>query len=57
MRNPGPAPGQHDAQHLHPEERARYGISDGLVRISVGLEDLADIVADIQQALDSVSAV
>ena len=51
---------QHPASMTHstytPEERARYGISDGLVRISVGLEDLADILADVGQALDSVSA-
>lgn len=51
---------QHPASMTHstytPEERARYGISDGLVRISVGLEDLADILADVQQALDSVLA-
>ena len=50
---------QHPASMTHstytPEERARYGISDGLVRISVGLEDLADILADVQQALDSVA--
>lgn len=46
---------QHPASMTHstysPEERARYGISDGLVRLSVGLEDAADIVADIEQAL------
>ncbi len=51
---------QHPASMTHstytPEERARYGISDGLVRISVGLEDLADILADVRQALDSVTA-
>ena len=33
------------------EERAKLGITDGTVRISVGLEDVADIVADLQQAL------
>jgi methionine-gamma-lyase len=35
-----------------PEERAAYGISDGLVRLSIGLEDIADILDDVQQALD-----
>ncbi|TAN11526.1 MAG: PLP-dependent transferase [Burkholderiaceae bacterium] len=36
---------------LSPEERARRGISDGLVRLSCGLEDAADLVADLTQAL------
>jgi methionine-gamma-lyase len=34
-----------------PEERAQHGISEGLVRLSVGLEDIADLLADIHQAL------
>lgn len=34
-----------------PEVRARMGIADGLIRVSVGLEDLADLVADFDQAL------
>lgn len=33
------------------EERARLGITDGTVRISVGLEDVEDIIADLTQAL------
>ena len=36
------------------EERAAGGISDGLLRISVGIEDIRDIVADIEQALEKV---
>jgi cystathionine gamma-lyase/cystathionine beta-lyase/cystathionine gamma-lyase/homocysteine desulfhydrase len=32
------------------EERARLGITDGLVRISVGIEDVEDLIADIDQA-------
>lgn len=36
---------------LTEEERARVGIAPGLVRISVGLENINDILADIQQAL------
>lgn len=36
---------------LRPEERAESGITDGLVRVSVGLEFLDDIIADIDQAL------
>ncbi|MGF6590899.1 methionine gamma-lyase [Pseudomonas sp. 2835] len=46
---------QHPASMTHssytPEERAQYGISEGLVRLSVGLEDIDDLLADIQQAL------
>ncbi|MBV8193662.1 MAG: O-succinylhomoserine sulfhydrylase [Alphaproteobacteria bacterium] len=34
------------------EERAKLGINDGTVRISVGLEDADDIIADLVQALD-----
>jgi cystathionine beta-lyase/cystathionine gamma-synthase len=34
-----------------PEERQKIGVTDGLVRISVGIEDLEDIIADLKQAL------
>jgi cystathionine beta-lyase/cystathionine gamma-synthase len=37
-----------------PEERAALGITDGLVRISVGCEDASDLVADLEQALRAV---
>jgi len=47
---------QHPASMTHstytPEERAAHGISEGLVRLSVGLEDVGDLLADIGQALD-----
>ena len=33
------------------EKRAELGISDGLVRLSVGIEDEADLIADLEQAL------
>lgn len=36
------------------EERARLGITDGVIRLSVGLEDPADLAADLTQALDRV---
>ncbi len=39
---------------LPPEERARIGIGDGLVRVSVGLEGRDDLVEDFRQALDGV---
>lgn len=47
---------QHPASMTHssytPEQRHLHGIDDGLVRLSIGLEDLQDITADIIQALD-----
>lgn len=36
---------------LSPEERARRGISDAMLRLSVGLEDAADLIVDLRQAL------
>jgi cystathionine beta-lyase/cystathionine gamma-synthase len=36
------------------EERARIGITDGLVRISVGIEDSEDLIADLKQALAKI---
>jgi O-succinylhomoserine sulfhydrylase len=38
-------------QRLSPEERARLGITDGLLRLSVGLEDPQDLIEDLAQAL------
>jgi len=49
---------QHPASMTHitysPEERLAHGISEGLVRLSVGLENLEDLMTDITQALDAV---
>ena len=39
---------------LKPEERFAVGISDGLVRLSIGLEHLEDIWEDLDQALNSI---
>jgi cystathionine beta-lyase/cystathionine gamma-synthase len=36
---------------LSAEERAQAGIADGLIRVSVGIESPADVIADLQQAL------
>ena len=36
---------------LTPEEQAAIGITDGLLRISVGLEDPDEIIADLGQAI------
>lgn len=50
---------QHPASMTHstytPEERLEHGISDGLIRLSVGLEGVEDILDDLQQALNSIS--
>ncbi|MDE3272427.1 methionine gamma-lyase [Pseudoalteromonas sp. G4] len=49
---------QHPASMTHSpytqEERLAAGISDGLVRISVGLEEADDIIADLAQALEQI---
>lgn len=51
---------QHPASMTHSpytqEERLEAGISDGLIRISVGLENVNDIVADLKQAFDYILA-
>ncbi len=47
---------QHPASMTHsgvpPEERLRMGIRDGLVRLSVGIENAQDLIDDLDQALD-----
>ncbi|HEY9537003.1 MAG TPA: O-succinylhomoserine sulfhydrylase [Kiloniellaceae bacterium] len=40
-------------QRLQPEDRAALGIGDGLLRLSVGLEDPADIIEDLAEALSA----
>jgi cystathionine gamma-lyase len=40
---------------VEPEVRRAAGISDGLIRLSVGLEDVEDLLADLDQALDKVT--
>ncbi|HEU5288647.1 MAG TPA: PLP-dependent transferase, partial [Candidatus Limnocylindria bacterium] len=41
-------------RRVAPEERARLGIGDGTLRLSVGIEDPDDIVADLDAALGRV---
>jgi len=41
-------------RRLDPAERARLGMTEGFVRISVGIEDPADIIADLDAALERV---
>jgi methionine-gamma-lyase len=49
---------QHPASMTHacvpPKVRNRIGITDGLVRLSVGIEDYEDIIADLEQALEKI---
>ena len=49
---------QHPATMTHAvvprDKRIKYGIADGLVRLSVGLEDAEDIIADLGQALECI---
>jgi cystathionine beta-lyase/cystathionine gamma-synthase len=46
-----PATASH--REMAPKRRLQLGITEGLVRISVGIEDIADIIEDIEQALTS----
>ena len=47
---------QHPASMTHHNlpavERRKIGITDGLVRLSVGIEEVEDIIADLEQALE-----
>lgn len=51
---------QHPATMTHavvpPEERERMGISDSLVRLSVGLENVEDLMADLEQAFAQIKS-
>ena len=38
------------------DERDRRGITDGLLRLSVGIESARDLIADLRQALDATAA-
>lgn len=52
---------QHPASMTHAcckkEERERAGISDGMVRLSVGIEGIDDIINDLKQSLDCLSEI
>ncbi|TME01885.1 MAG: cystathionine gamma-synthase [Chloroflexi bacterium] len=51
---------EHPARMTHASvpaaERKRVGVGDGLIRLSIGVEDAADLVADLEQALASSHA-
>jgi O-acetylhomoserine (thiol)-lyase len=48
-------PGSTTHQQLSPEQLESAGVPEDLVRISVGLEDIDDILWDLDQALDAAS--
>lgn len=41
-------------QVMNPEDRRKSGIADGLVRLSVGLEDVEDLKSDLEQAISLI---
>ncbi len=49
---------QHSASMTHAtiprQQRLEAGITDGLIRLSVGVEDVADLIADLQGALEKI---
>lgn len=47
-----PATSSH--RSLSPDERAQVGIPDGLVRLSAGIEACADLISDLEQALEQI---
>ena len=44
-------PATHDARGHRREGPQSIGLTDGMVRISVGIEDVEDLIADLEQAL------
>ena len=48
---PDHPPGQHHPRAAHHEERLAAGVTDDLVRLSVGIEDVEDLIADLDAAL------
>ena len=47
-------PARSSHAYLSPRERAEVGVTDGLVRISTGIEEVEDILTDLKQALAKV---
>jgi cystathionine beta-lyase/cystathionine gamma-synthase len=45
-------PGRMTHASISPEQRARVGVGDGLIRLSVGVEDVDDLIGDLDRALD-----
>ena len=61
-RQPDPGPGGdlsslvHDHLRTAPEVKARLGITDGLLRFSVGIEDQPDLIADLEKGFQAAAA-
>jgi cystathionine beta-lyase/cystathionine gamma-synthase len=49
-------PGRMTHASIPEAERKRAGVGDGLIRLSIGVEDAADLVADLEQALEAARA-
>ena len=43
-------------QQLSPNEQVASGVSQDFIRLSIGIEDVKDIIADIEQALQAAQA-
>jgi len=50
------APQMMGGRELTPEQHSLSGLTDGTVRLSIGLEDVDDLLADVKQALEAVGA-
>ena len=48
-------PASHTHRQLSEEQLREAGIAPDLIRLSVGIEDVEDIIEDIQQAMESIS--
>ena len=46
-------PASHTHRQMNDEQLAEAGVSPGMIRLSVGIENVEDIIADIEQALNN----
>ncbi len=46
-------PASHTHRQMNDEQLAEAGVSPGMIRLSVGIENVEDIIADIEQALQN----
>jgi O-acetylhomoserine (thiol)-lyase len=51
---PATHPASTTHRHLSPEELAKSGVSEDAVRLSIGIEHIDDLIADLDQALGAV---
>jgi cystathionine beta-lyase/cystathionine gamma-synthase len=47
-------PAMSSHRDISPAQRRRLGIGDNLLRLSIGIEDHEDVIADLDQALNSI---